>query len=34
MIEDSPAAGFIPKPELSAEAIRRTIRGRDAVEPG
>ncbi|MDX6451615.1 MAG: hypothetical protein QOH16_1664 [Gaiellaceae bacterium] len=30
MIEDSPAAGFIPKPELSAEAIRRTINGRTA----
>jgi DNA-binding NarL/FixJ family response regulator len=27
MIEDSPAAGFIPKPELSAEAIRRAIGG-------
>jgi DNA-binding NarL/FixJ family response regulator len=30
LIEESPAAGFIPKPELSAEAIRRTINGRTA----
>jgi DNA-binding NarL/FixJ family response regulator len=34
MIEDSPAAGFIPKPELSAEAIRRAIAGRDGIELG
>jgi DNA-binding NarL/FixJ family response regulator len=27
LIEESPAAGFIPKPELSAEAIRRTLNG-------
>jgi two-component system, NarL family, nitrate/nitrite response regulator NarL len=25
LIEESPAAGFIPKPELSAEAIRRVL---------
>jgi DNA-binding NarL/FixJ family response regulator len=30
LIEESPAAGFIPKPELSAEAIRRTLNGRAA----
>jgi DNA-binding NarL/FixJ family response regulator len=28
LIEESPAAAFIPKPELSAEAIRRAINGR------
>jgi DNA-binding NarL/FixJ family response regulator len=27
LIEESPAAGFIPKPELSAEAIRRAMNG-------
>ena len=31
LIEESPAAGFIPKPQLSAEAIRRALDGR-AVE--
>jgi DNA-binding NarL/FixJ family response regulator len=30
LIEESPAAGFIPKPELSAAAIRRTLAGRAA----
>jgi DNA-binding NarL/FixJ family response regulator len=30
LIEESPAAGFIPKPELSAEAIRRVLDGRAA----
>lgn len=28
LIEESPAAGFIPKPQLSAEAIRRALDGR------
>jgi DNA-binding NarL/FixJ family response regulator len=28
LIEESPAAGFIPKPELSALAIRRCLNGR------
>jgi DNA-binding NarL/FixJ family response regulator len=27
LIEESPAAAFIPKPELSAEAIRRALNG-------
>jgi DNA-binding NarL/FixJ family response regulator len=30
LIEESPAAGFIPKPELSAEAIRSVLDGRAA----
>ncbi|HEV7639320.1 MAG TPA: response regulator [Gaiellaceae bacterium] len=34
LIEESPAAGFIPKPELSADAIRRTLNGRAAGDPG
>jgi DNA-binding NarL/FixJ family response regulator len=34
LIEESPAAGFIPKPELSADAIRRTLNGRAARDPG
>jgi DNA-binding NarL/FixJ family response regulator len=28
LIAESPAAGFVPKPELSAEAIRRILDGR------
>jgi DNA-binding NarL/FixJ family response regulator len=28
LIADSPAAGFVPKPELSADAIRRIVDGR------
>jgi hypothetical protein len=32
MIEESPAAGFIPKPDLSAAAIRRALDGRVADE--
>jgi DNA-binding NarL/FixJ family response regulator len=34
LIEESPAAGFIPKPELSADAIRRTLNGRAADDRG
>jgi DNA-binding NarL/FixJ family response regulator len=34
LIEESPAAGFIPKPELSAEAIRRTLNGGAADDRG
>jgi DNA-binding NarL/FixJ family response regulator len=34
MIEESPAAGFIPKPDLSAAAIRRTLDGPVADELG
>jgi DNA-binding NarL/FixJ family response regulator len=34
LIEESPAAGFIPKPELSAEAIRRVLDGRAADSLG
>ena len=32
-IADSPAAGFLPKRELSAEAIRRIVDGRGAAGP-
>ena len=32
-IADSPAAGFLPKRELSAEAIRRIVDGRGAGGP-
>jgi DNA-binding NarL/FixJ family response regulator len=28
LIAESPAAGFVPKPELSAQAIRRILDGR------
>jgi DNA-binding NarL/FixJ family response regulator len=28
LIAESPAAGFVPKPELSADAIRRIVDGR------
>jgi len=28
LIAESPAAGFVPEPELSAEAIRRIVDGR------
>jgi DNA-binding NarL/FixJ family response regulator len=34
LIEESPAAGFIPKPELSADAIRRTLNGQAADDRG
>jgi DNA-binding NarL/FixJ family response regulator len=34
LIEESPAAGFIPKPQLSAEAIRRALDGRAVDDLG
>jgi DNA-binding NarL/FixJ family response regulator len=34
LIEESPAAGFIPKPQLSAEAIRRALDGWAADDLG
>jgi DNA-binding NarL/FixJ family response regulator len=34
LIEESPAAGFIPKPELSAKAIRRAMDGRTVEDRG
>jgi DNA-binding NarL/FixJ family response regulator len=33
MIEDSPAVGFLPKPELSAARIRAMLDGNDASKP-
>lgn len=33
LVVDSPAAGFIPKSELSAEAIRRTLGGGTTPQP-
>jgi len=33
LIAQSPAAGFVPKPELSAEAIRRIVDGRAPEGP-
>jgi DNA-binding NarL/FixJ family response regulator len=33
LIAESPAAGFVPKPELSAEAIRRIVDGRGPGGP-
>ena len=33
LIAGSPAAGFVPKPELSAEAIRRIVDGRGPGGP-
>jgi hypothetical protein len=32
-IADSPAAGFVPKQELSADAIRRVVDGRGPAGP-
>jgi CheY-like chemotaxis protein len=34
LIADSPAAGFVPKPKLSADAIRRIVDGRAPEHPG
>jgi DNA-binding NarL/FixJ family response regulator len=34
LIADSPAAGFVPKPKLSADAIRRIVDGRAPEETG
>jgi hypothetical protein len=35
LIAESPAAGFVPKPELSADAIRRILDGRTRAQaPG
>jgi DNA-binding NarL/FixJ family response regulator len=34
LIADSPAAGFVPKPELSADAILRIVDDRSAEKPG
>ena len=34
LIAESPAAGFVPKPELSAKAIRRILDGRTPGGPG
>ena len=34
LIAQSPAAGFVPKPELSADAIRRIVDGRARPGPG
>src|SRR5438105_4944492 len=34
LIAESPAAGFVPKPDLSAEAIRRILDGRTPGGPG
>jgi DNA-binding NarL/FixJ family response regulator len=33
MIEDSPAIGFLPKPEISAARIRALVAGGDGGEP-
>jgi DNA-binding NarL/FixJ family response regulator len=33
LIAQSPAAGFVPKPELSADAIRRIVDGRASGRP-
>jgi DNA-binding NarL/FixJ family response regulator len=34
LVAESPAAGFVPKPELSADAIRRIVDGRARPGPG
>ena len=33
LIAQSPAAGFVPKPELSADAIQRIVDGRPPPDP-
>jgi DNA-binding NarL/FixJ family response regulator len=33
LIADSPATGFLPKPDLSADAIRRILNGRSPEGP-